>query len=89
MLKYSEKKYFSGVFGGTQNPPFCIFRGFGDPYRPLKLLFFAIFQHLIDLFGLSAFQRAFTFYFTLTLSWYKMFLVKLGFLAQNLGDFTL
>ena len=52
-------------------------------------MFFTIFQHLIDLFGLSAFQHAFTFYFTLTLSWYMMFLVKLGFLADNLGDFTL
>ena len=46
--------------------------------------FFAIFQRFIDLFELSAFQRAFTGYFTLTLSRFMMFFMKLGFFVKNL-----
>ena len=88
-LKNSEKN----IFGGRQGPPkrpFWPKRGvLAAPVAPPENIFFTNFQCFIDLFGLSAFQRAFTFYFTLTLSWYMMFLVKLGFLADNLGDFTL
>ena len=44
-----------------------------------RKMFFHNFQYFINLFRLSAFQCAFTIYFTLTLSWYMMFLVKLRF----------
>ena len=53
------------------------------PGTPRKY-FFAIFQHFIGLFELSAFQNAFTGYFTLTLSGFMMLFVKLGFWVKNM-----
>ena len=58
----------------------------GAPIDPLNFFFYH-FQYFIDLFGLSGFQHAFTIYFPLTLSWYMMFLVKLGVWAENLAIF--
>jgi len=61
-----------------------LYGSFGDPCHPPKIFFCAIFQHLIHLFGLSAFQRAFAGYFALTLSRFVMFFVRLGFLVGSL-----
>ena len=84
MLKNSEK-IFSGGDRGPPKPPFLGKKGgFGNPCHPPKIFVFAIFQHLIHLFGVSVFWRAFTGYFTLTLSHFMMFFVKLGFLVENL-----
>ena len=84
------KKIFVGGLGEPPEPPFSHFQRCqefqGPPQTPEKY-FFHHFQYFIDLFVLSAFQHAFTVYFTLTLSWYMMFLVKLGFLAAFLGIF--
>ena len=55
------------------------------PLGPPENIFFANFQRLVHLCGLSAFQRALTYKFTLTLSRLMMFLVKLGFLVENIG----
>ena len=58
--------------------------------RPQKNNFNCHFQCIIDLCGLSAFLHAFTIYFMFTLSWYMMFLVKVGlsaiFSAFSLGE---
>ena len=70
--------------GVRPNPLFRAKREFWRPLSPPQNIFCAIFQHLIHLFGLSAFQRAFTGYFTLTLSRFMMFFVKLLFLVENL-----
>ena len=70
---------------GPQNPLKCPKRGFGGPKPPPKNIFFAIFQGFVNFLGLSAFQRAFTFYLTLTFSRFMMFLRKFGFLVENLG----
>ena len=68
--------------GVRQNPLLGQKGDFGDPCQPPKIFFSAIFQHLIHLFGLSVFQRAFTGYFTPTLSRFMMFFVKLDFFQK-------
>ena len=79
------KKYFSGVVQVLQNAPKSSKRGFWGPQTTPKKYFFPIFQHFINLFGHSAFQRAFTRYFKCPLSRFMMFSIKLGFLAENLA----
>ena len=68
----NSKKIFLGGDRGPPKPP-CLGQkwGFGDPC-------------LIHLFGVSAFWRGFTGYFTLTLSHFMKFFVKMGFLVENL-----
>ena len=81
-LKNSGKN----IFGGDrvpQNPLFGLKGGFWRPLLPPENIFFTNFQCFIDLFGLSAFQHAFTRYFTLTLSRFMMFFIKSGVLVKN------
>ena len=82
-MKISEKKYFRGATGATKTPLLGQKGGFGGPCRPPKIFFPAIFQRLIHLFGLLAFQRAFTRYFTLTLSHFMMFFCQIGIFGRK------
>ena len=61
---------------------------FGNPVAPTKKNS-DVFQRLIHLFGLLAFQRAFTRYFTLTLSRFMTFFIKWGVLVENIGIFAI
>ena len=83
------KKIFYGGLQGPPKPPFLPKSRqnplFGGPRRPPKNIFFAIFQRFVIFLVLSAFQRAFTFYYMHVFSRFMMFLVKLGFLVENLG----
>ena len=77
MLKNSGEN----IFGGRQGPPKPPFRAKTavlGPLSPPENIFFTIFQHLIHLCGLSAFQHAFTQYFTLTLGHFMMVFHKIG-----------
>ena len=83
------KKIFLGGLRGAPKRPFLPKSRqshlFGGPRRPPKNIFFAIFQRFVILLVLSAFQRTFTFYYTHVFSQFMMFLVKFGFLVENLG----
>ena len=57
----------------------------GAPAAQRKYFYKTIFQHLIHLCGISGFHRAFTRKYTLTLSRFMMFFVKLGFLVEIIG----
>ena len=74
--------YYFGGLRGPPRPPFLRFQGFWGPLQTPSKKNSSTFQHFIDLCGLSAFQHAFTFCFTLKLSEYMMFLVKLGFFVD-------
>ena len=86
-LKNSGEKIFSGGNRVPQNPLFGLKGGFWRPLSPPKNIFSTNFQRFIDLFGLSAFQHAFTRYFTLTLSCFMTFFIKWGVLFENIGIF--
>ena len=84
-LKNSGKNVFGGR-QGPPKPPFWPKRGvLAAPVAPPENIFFTNFQCFIDLFGLSAFQHAFTRYFTLTLSRFMMFFIKFVLLVENMG----
>ena len=80
MLKMAKKDIFWGSTGPPKTSKNAKTGVLGAPLDTRKI-FFHHFQYFIDLFGLSALQCTFTIYFTLTLRWYMMFLVKVGFLA--------
>ena len=68
--------------GVRQKPLFRAKRGFWRHLSPPKNICFRYFSTYYPYY--SAFWRAFTGYFTLTLSRFMMFFVKLGFLVKNL-----
>ena len=83
-LKNSNKIFLGGGLRPPKTPQNHQKRGFGGLEPPPKIIFFAIFQRFINLFGQSSFQRAFTCLFKCTLSRFMTFSIKLEFLAENL-----
>ena len=88
-MKISEKKKFWGATGAAKTPLLGQKGRFGGPCRSPKIFFSDIFQRLIHLFGLLAFQRAFTRYFTFTLSRFMTFFIKSGIWVKNIGIFAI
>ena len=76
------KKIFSRATGAAITPLLGQKGRFGGPCRPPKIFFPHIFQRLIHLFGLLAFQHAFSRYFMLTLSRFMTFFIKWGFWSK-------
>ena len=74
-----------GYFGAPKTPKNGKIGGFGGPETPPQNIFWVIFYHLLILFGLSAFQDCFTFYFTMILRDFMIIFKIFRFFGKNLG----